>query len=145
MSLCASKHSHNVIFILMQWNSRCSAFSIILSHLHTDTTRDPHADEDPNSFYFVQEDSMRAEIMQHKFIEFGKHQQHLYGIKSDSVVDVIHSGKMCIMDVHPQVQFTCTCTCLCIALTQSSQLSCLSSSVVEHLPSKQCVAGSSPT
>ena len=46
---------------------------------------------------------MRAEIMRHKFIEFGKHQQHLYGIKSDSVLDVIQSGKMCIMDVHPQV------------------------------------------
>lgn len=46
---------------------------------------------------------MRAEIMQHKFIEFGKHQQYLYGIKSDSVLDVIDSGKMCIMDVHPQV------------------------------------------
>ena len=49
---------------------------------------------------------MRAEIMRHKFIEFGKHQQHLYGIKSDSVLDVIQSGKMCIMDVHPQV---CVC------------------------------------
>ena len=68
-----------------------------------DTTREPHPDEDPNSFYFVREDDMRAEIMKHKFIEFGKHQQHLYGIKSDSVVDVIQSGKMCIMDVHPQV------------------------------------------
>ena len=47
---------------------------------------------------------MRAEIMRHKFIEFGKHQQHLYGIKADSVADVIQSGKMCIMDVHPQVE-----------------------------------------
>ena len=52
---------------------------------------------------------MRAEIMRHKFIEFGKHQQHLYGIKSDSVLDVIQSGKMCIMDVHPQV---CNTNCI---------------------------------
>ena len=103
----------------------------------TDTTRDPHADEDPNSFYFVQEDSMRAEIMQHKFIEFGKHQQHLYGIKADSVVDVIHSGKMCIMDVHPQVRErghghsvyhlavysgVCVCVCVCAECRWSRHL-----------------------
>ena len=74
------------------------------SHIiSTDTTREAHTDEDPHSFYFVREDDMRADIMRHKFIEFGKHQQHLYGIKADSVVDVIESGKMCIMDVHPQV------------------------------------------
>ncbi len=46
---------------------------------------------------------MRREIMAHKFIEFGKYQQHLYGIKSESVVDIINTGKMCILDVHPQV------------------------------------------
>ena len=33
----------------------------------------------------------------------------------------------------------------CIALIWPSQLSCLGSSVVEHLPSKQYVVGSSPT
>ena len=46
---------------------------------------------------------MRADIMQHKFIEFGKHQQHLYGLKSESVLDVVKTGRMCILDVHPQV------------------------------------------
>ena len=33
----------------------------------------------------------------------------------------------------------------CIALIRPSQLSCLSSLVVEHLPRKQYVVGSSPT
>ena len=46
---------------------------------------------------------MREEIHNHKFIEFGKHQNHYYGIKVDSVLEVIDSGKMCILDVHPQV------------------------------------------
>ena len=55
---------------------------------------------------------MRAEIMAHKFIEFGKHQQHLYGVKADSVMDVISTGKMCILDVHPQV---CVCVCVCVS------------------------------
>ena len=56
---------------------------------------------------------MRAEIMAHKFIEFGKHQQHLYGVKADSVMDVISTGKMCILDVHPQVS-VCVCVCVCV-------------------------------
>lgn len=55
--------------------------------LPTDTTREAKTDQDRNSFYFVSEEHMRAEIMAHKFIEFGKHQQHLYGVKADSVMD----------------------------------------------------------
>ena len=55
---------------------------------------------------------MRADIIQHKFIEFGKHRgttdhgkmvQHLYGIKAASVADVINDGFVSILDVHPQV------------------------------------------
>ena len=46
---------------------------------------------------------MRRDIVAHKFIEFGKHQQSLYGVKADSILDVVNSGKMCILDVHPQV------------------------------------------
>ena len=44
--------------------------------------------------------------------------------------------------VHQNLRFL---RALCIALTQAQPLSCLGSSVVEHLPSKQCVVGSSPT
>lgn len=47
---------------------------------------------------------MRKDIVAHKFIEFGRQQQHLYGLKADSILDVINSDKMCILDVHPQVR-----------------------------------------
>ena len=56
---------------------------------------------------------MRGDIIQHKFIEFGKHRgttesgkvvQHLYGIKSASVAEVVNDGFVCILDVHPQVR-----------------------------------------
>ncbi|XP_064389900.1 protein PALS2-like [Halichondria panicea] len=73
-------------------------FSEVKAH----TTRPPKSTEDRNNFNFVSEEHMRREIMAHKFIEFGKYQQHLYGIKSESVVDIINTGKMCILDVHPQ-------------------------------------------
>ena len=71
--------------------------------LSVDTTRPPKSPEDSHNFNFVTEDHMRRDIMAHKFIEFGKYQQHLYGIKSESVMEVINSGRMCILDVHPQV------------------------------------------
>lgn len=70
---------------------------------HTDTSRRPKSDEDQYSFHFVTEAHMKEEIHNHKFIEFGKHQNHYYGIKVESVLDVINAGKMCILDVHPQV------------------------------------------
>ena len=71
----------------------------------SDTTRSPKHQEDEQSFNFVSEEEMRKDIMTHKFIEFGKHQQHLYGIKAEAVMDVIRSDRMCVLDVHPQVRF----------------------------------------
>ena len=68
-----------------------------------DTTRAPKSAEDHKGFYFVTEEEMRKDIVAHKFIEFGKHQQSLYGVKADSILDVVNSGRMCILDVHPQV------------------------------------------
>ena len=47
--------------------------------------------------------------------------------------------------VYPVYQELGFLRALCIALTQPNQLSYLSSSMVEHLPSKRCVVGSSPT
>ncbi len=105
-----------VLISAMSCNLRCmQAFSIMhvlctcrcfysQSHIMlSDTTRPPKSTDDRDNFNFVSEDHMRREIMSHKFIEFGKYQQHLYGIKSESVVDIINTGKMCILDVHPQV------------------------------------------
>ena len=54
-------------------------------------------------YHFVSEGAMKAEINAHRYIEFGKHKQHLYGIKVDSVLEVVESGRMCVLDVNPQV------------------------------------------
>ena len=83
----------------------CDAQTYISSIILADTSRRPKADEDQYSFHFVTESHMKEEIHKHKFIEFGKHQSHYYGIKVESVLDVVNSGKMCILDVHPQVRW----------------------------------------
>ncbi|KAL5489619.1 hypothetical protein EMCRGX_G018734 [Ephydatia muelleri] len=66
------------------------------------TTKYFSAPEDSETYHYVTEEQMRLDIMQHKFLEFGKHQHFLYGIMSDSVMEVIQSKKMPILDVHPQ-------------------------------------------
>lgn len=66
------------------------------------TTKYFTAPEDSETYHYVSEEQMRLDIMQHKFLEFGKHQHYLYGIMSSSVMEVIQSKKMPILDVHPQ-------------------------------------------
>lgn len=68
------------------------------------TSRERRPDEMNGSalYHFVSEGAMKAEINAHRYIEFGKHKQHLYGIKVDSVLEVIESGRMCVLDVNPQ-------------------------------------------
>jgi guanylate kinase len=66
------------------------------------TTRELKNDEEQNDFHFVSEQTMRQDIVLHKFIEFGKHRDHLYGVKKDSIQQVIDDGKICILDVQPQ-------------------------------------------
>ena len=67
-------------------------------------------------YHFVSEGAMKADINAHRYIEFGKHKQHLYGIKMDSVTEVIESGRMCVLDVNPQVcvsDSVCKCVHVC--------------------------------
>ncbi|XP_065889062.1 protein PALS2-like [Dysidea avara] len=68
------------------------------------TSRERRAEEINGSalYHFVSEGAMKADINAHRYIEFGKHKQHLYGIKMDSVIEVIESGRMCVVDVNPQ-------------------------------------------
>ena len=60
---------------------------------------------------------MKADIQAHKFIEYGRHQQQLYGIKADTIEDVMASGKIVVLDVYPQVnRSVCVCVCVCVCV-----------------------------
>lgn len=45
---------------------------------------------------------MDKDIANHKYLEYGEYEHHLYGTKLDSIRQVMRSGKMCLLDVHPQ-------------------------------------------
>jgi guanylate kinase len=70
---------------------------------HTTKGREPvDVMEGAEGYYHVTEEAMKADIQAHKFIEYGRHHQHLYGIKSDNILEVIQAGKMVVLDVYPQ-------------------------------------------
>ncbi len=64
----------------------------------------PKNQEDEDSFNFVSEEEIRKGILAHKYIEYCKSGQHLYGIKAEAVLEVIGTERMCVLDVHPQVR-----------------------------------------
>ena len=89
-----------------------------------DTTRERQKEETldgADGYFHVSEDIMKADIQAHKFIEYGRHQQQLYGIKSDTVEEVMRSGKIVVLDVYPQVSdcvcvYVCVCVCVCVCV-----------------------------
>lgn len=41
---------------------------------------------------------MEEQIKNHKFLEWGEHNGHLYGTSLDSIREIIRQGKMCVLD-----------------------------------------------
>ena len=60
-------------------------------------------EQDGKHYHFVRRDIMEADIADNKYLEWGEFQEHLYGTKLDSIRAIIRSGRMCVIDVNPQV------------------------------------------
>lgn len=63
-------------------------------------------EENGRGYWFIDRETMEEEIREHKFLEYGDHNGHLYGSKLDSIRDVIRQGKMCVLDCSPAVSTT---------------------------------------
>ncbi|XP_015792987.1 MAGUK p55 subfamily member 6 [Tetranychus urticae] len=59
-------------------------------------------EQDGKVYHFVKREIMEADISEHKYLEWGQFDGHLYGTKLDSIRAIIRSGKMCILDCNPQ-------------------------------------------
>lgn len=49
---------------------------------------------------------MEADIKAGKYLEHGEYEGNLYGTKIDSILEVVQTGRTCILDVNPQVSCT---------------------------------------
>ena len=69
-----------------------------------DTSRAPRINEEHGvQYYFVSEESMQKDAASHRFLEYGTHENAIYGTKLDTIRDVINSGSIAVLDVEPPV------------------------------------------
>lgn len=68
------------------------------------TSRKPRDDEkDGQAYRFVSRAEMEMDIKAGRYLEHGEYEGNLYGTKIDSILEVVQTGRTCILDVNPQV------------------------------------------
>uniref|UniRef100_H3D0Q3 MAGUK p55 scaffold protein 2a n=1 Tax=Tetraodon nigroviridis TaxID=99883 RepID=H3D0Q3_TETNG len=67
------------------------------------TSRKPKKGErESRTFAFTSRSKMEADIKNGRYLEHGEYESNLYGIKIDSIQEVIEAGRVCILDPNPQ-------------------------------------------
>jgi len=68
------------------------------------TTRQPKAgEENGRSYYFVSHEQMMADIAANEYLEYGTHEEAMYGTKLETIRHIHDQGLMAILDVEPQL------------------------------------------
>lgn len=57
---------------------------------------------DGELYWFVTPEQIEFDIGENRFLEFGEHDECVYGTHFDSISNVIKNRKMCILDINPQ-------------------------------------------
>lgn len=72
--------------------------------IYTDTTRPPKKDEQHGvNYFFITHDDMMNDITANAYLEYGTHEEHMYGTKLDTIHSIHDHGLVAILDVEPQV------------------------------------------
>lgn len=75
----------------------------------TDTTRPCKKDEENGkNYYFVTHEEMMNDIANNQYLEYGTHEDAMYGTKLDTIRQIHNRGLIAILDVEPQVGSRCT-------------------------------------
>lgn len=86
------------------WDPRVGWVTLRWAIPGADTSRKPKENEkDGHGYRFVSRGEMEADIKAGRYLEHGEYEGNLYGTKIDSIRAVVEAGKMCILDVNPQV------------------------------------------
>ncbi|ESO07930.1 hypothetical protein HELRODRAFT_110223 [Helobdella robusta] len=71
------------------------------------TTRTPKKDEEHGrTYFFITHEQMMADIAAHKYLEYGTHDDNMYGTKLDTIQHIHKQGLVAILDVEPQAMKT---------------------------------------
>lgn len=72
-----------------------------------DTTRPPKKDEENGkNYYFVSHDQMMQDISNNDYLEYGSHEDAMYGTRLETIRQIHAQGMISILDVEPQVAWT---------------------------------------
>ncbi|CAL1530302.1 unnamed protein product, partial [Lymnaea stagnalis] len=68
------------------------------------TTRPPRTEEeDGKNYFFVSHEAMMRDIANNEYLEYGTHEDAMYGTKLETIRNIHSRGLMAILDVEPQV------------------------------------------
>ena len=59
--------------------------------------------ENNGNFWSCSQDEMMSDIAANEYLEYGTHDDAMYGTKLDTIRKIIAEGKTAILDVEPQV------------------------------------------
>lgn len=83
------------------------ALCIGASYAVADTTRAPkRGEETGKSYYFVTHEEMMQDISNNEYLEYGTHEDAMYGTKLETIRQIHRQGRVAILDVEPQVCFS---------------------------------------
>jgi len=54
-------------------------------------------------YFFTPKHLFEADIRANKFVEHGLYEKDYYGTTLESIRQVVNSGKICVLNLHPQV------------------------------------------
>ena len=81
--------------------------------VQSDTTRPPKRDEEHGkNYYFVSHEEMMTDIAANEYLEYGTHEDAMYGTKLETIRQIHDQGLMAILDVEPQVHLHPLSLCL---------------------------------
>lgn len=68
-----------------------------------DTSRARKENEvDGQDYHFITRAQFEADILSRKFVEHGEYEKAYYGTSLDAIRSVVNSGKICVLNLHPQ-------------------------------------------
>ena len=86
-------------YIMLQYCRTECPFSI-----PADTTRASKKGEEHGlNYYFVTHEEMMHDIAANEYLEYGTHEDAMYGTKLETIRQIHEQGLMAILDVEPQV------------------------------------------
>lgn len=77
-------------------------YQFFLSSLSDTSRARKDTEVDGQDYHFITRAQFEADILSRKFVEHGEYEKAYYGTSLDAIRSVVNSGKICVLNLHPQ-------------------------------------------